>query len=129
MAYASGMKIKYEMELAKASDNKVVVISSPFIRCLQTSQEVCKALGVNEIIVDSTIGEILHQFYYKKFPLDSITIRSPELLAQHFDTSIKLTEKVDYNKFKKYYPEDWDVSDRYVPFMNELMATEFSGEV
>ena len=36
-----------------------VVISSPFLRCLQTAQESCRALNLSGIIIDNSVSEVL----------------------------------------------------------------------
>lgn len=36
-----------------------VVISSPFLRCLQTAQEACRAIGLPGIVINNSICEVL----------------------------------------------------------------------
>lgn len=43
-AFAAGQKIEELIE--PRGIKKIKVVSSPFIRCLQTAQEVCRKLGV-----------------------------------------------------------------------------------
>ena len=39
--------------------NIKAVVSSPFLRCLQTGQEVCKAIGIDGLITCNGLSEVM----------------------------------------------------------------------
>merc|ERR1719428_2234020 len=38
----------------------IIVISSPYLRCVQTAAEICRSFNKSSIVIDNQIGEIWH---------------------------------------------------------------------
>jgi broad specificity phosphatase PhoE len=85
-AYATGAFIEsatkeaIKMQLVPPAP-KYLILSSPFLRCVQTAFQIVKALGDdkilnNSIFIDDGLGEILKAKYFDKNPLPLLTVRS-----------------------------------------------------
>lgn len=111
-AKAAGDKIK-EMVTAK-NIQKVKVVSSPFVRCLQTAQEVCRRLGVEEIAVDNTLSEMMHHTFYKESPKETIFLTNEDCYKKYVDIPLKKLEK-PFPPFPETFPE---FANRAIAFFN-----------
>tara|TARA_B110000285_G_scaffold97448_1_gene111214 strand:- start:63 stop:233 length:171 start_codon:yes stop_codon:yes gene_type:complete len=50
----------------------VIIVSSPFLRALQTGLEVAKVLGVKEIYLDFLISEVQTKGVFNAHPQDTL---------------------------------------------------------
>ena len=91
------------------------------IRCLETAQGVCKTLPRSQINVDENICEVLHPYYYERYFADEIVLRKADLLAKYMDPCFKLNMLTPVGHLKDRYPEEWDTTERFVPYMDNII--------
>lgn len=76
-------------ELLACHGSFSLVVTSPFLRCIQTAAEVCKVLGV-ALCVDSDLGEIFCPEYFGKYDLPGPNIRSNVEIASLIPPGIEV---------------------------------------
>jgi len=124
-AYYAGETIKsltkqaYEKNLLKTDKVKYLVVSSPFLRCIQTSYHVIQALGQENVLnktiyLEEAVCEHLSSNYFKTNPLPQLLSRTKiqEVQKKYVDFDIQdgLVEKGTYLYTPKY-PETYDTFD------------------
>lgn len=55
---------------------KIIIQSSPYLRCLQTAKETCKILGIKEIQVNYMLSEWMKHTFFESNPIDTLLIRT-----------------------------------------------------
>ena len=57
---------------------KIIVQSSPYLRCLQTAAETCKILGIEKIEVNYVVGEWMKDKFFPQNPINDLLIRNKD---------------------------------------------------
>lgn len=63
MAFETGMYLANYLSGTKAN---IQIISSPFMRCMETSMGICKALNINNITVDYRLSEYMIRKFFPR---------------------------------------------------------------
>ena len=73
---------------------EIVILSSPFIRTLQTASQVALACGVEEVVLNYHLGEALYSYLHQSNPLPLLLINNNprELIETKFMCGIKYKE-------------------------------------
>ena len=116
-AFATGsfiqkrIKEAEKLEILASSKQKYFIMSSPFLRCVQTAYNLINGLGkdieiINEAIhIDDGIGEIMRSQYFDKNVLPDLYIRKYSLdkASKYFKYDLK--EEWMKDAIKPLYPE------------------------
>lgn len=73
--------------------NNVRVISSPFVRCLMTAEQIARKLGVEFIEVDELLSEMLCTQFFPTNPMGSLYYRSPAQCSKYVQLPLKHIER------------------------------------
>lgn len=92
---------------------KYLIVSSPFLRCLQTASCMAEAIGKEHVVgqkifYDNFLAEFQHKMYFASSPMEDLYIRTKaEHIRKYFNMEIKegLGEDIQHTIELKY-PED-----------------------
>lgn len=128
-----------ERQNLKTKDMKFIVVSSPFLRCIQTAGEISKSIGIdsiykNKVYVHSGASEILLQKWFKSTINNDLLIKtkSKEELSELITTDISWGLDDDTFQLEPEYPEDFQhFLRRFTYFFNytrDWFLSSFSPE-
>lgn len=92
-------------ELArKSSSSFSCVVSSPFLRCVETSVEVCRALGL-PICIDMQLGEVFGPACFGEWSAPGPSRRNPDEVMASVPPDIRAVAPVDFIGEEPAWPE------------------------
>ena len=71
-AHQTGLYLKEYFDKNGMTFDRINIETSPFIRCLMTSSQIAKALGVSEITINHQASEILSSYCFDSDPMQNI---------------------------------------------------------
>ena len=95
--------------LQKHNYKKIVIESSPFLRCLQTAAAFAKELGITYITTSYRASEFLGDHIYDKQPFDhlEITRHTAEEISEKWLQGVTLVINNEFEEeIRKCYPEE-----------------------
>lgn len=103
----TGKYLKEYFEKHNMKFDKIVIESSPFLRCIQTASEVAVALGVDEVSINYLFAEHLHPRDFPDFdPLTKLLSTTvDDVNGKEFKEFNLLSDKVTF-KNSGYYREE-----------------------
>ncbi|XP_019855017.1 PREDICTED: uncharacterized protein LOC100637194 isoform X1 [Amphimedon queenslandica] len=123
----------HQLSLKRYSDKNIVhVVSSPFTRCLQTAQEVCRATGVTGIVTRNILSEIMtrgaNMIKTPSVPSES-NISNYDINVIEFDTKPlpKYPETID-ESIARYKAAIQEIADEYYPNNVVLVTHQYGVE-
>ncbi|KAL4476078.1 hypothetical protein ABPG74_009811 [Tetrahymena malaccensis] len=122
--------IKKILETYNPNVKRVVYVSSPFLRCIQTVQYVNQYLGLNAIedkmYVQTQIGEMLRSSWFQEDINKKLTQKTDPNLSQQIGLKIEEPFVQDERLIQQVYPEDklGDFQDRF-KVAYEVIAEKF----
>ncbi|CDW87232.1 iq calmodulin-binding motif family protein [Stylonychia lemnae] len=140
LAYQTGQvlrgKVGLKVEEIKTKWN-VKVYSSPYLRCLQTSDQVIKGLTDEKENIDIVVREQLSELqiggYNHMMKIDDLTINQTnpheEFLKQYLTPSTVINYNRDYQNgvYEMKYPEEFKTHyDRYLNFFKLTLKEDFT---
>ena len=85
-----------EIESVTKSQTKYLVVSSPFLRCLQTANELVKVFGKERIIgqkiyMDNFLAEFLNSLYFSSSPMNDLYVytKPQEIKKKYLDIEVQ----------------------------------------
>jgi len=83
--------------LARYNGEFSMVISSPFIRCIETAVEICRVFGVS-LCVDRELGEIFSPVYFGAWDPPGPPLRTAEEIAAYIPNDVRIAGVGDDGK-------------------------------
>ena len=82
----------------------VIIVSSPYIRTLQTASHVALACGVKEVILNYHLGEALYTYLHHKNPLPLLLINTKprDYIENQFMLGVKYKEIEENEEAKTF---------------------------
>lgn len=117
MAERTGAKIK---ELLRGDESNIRIISSPFARCLETSQRIAASFpSVDRIYVDYQACEFLNSHWFEVDPFEELMILHSPAYQATMTLPLEFLPTV-----KPPFPESWnDLTSRYISHASEALAS------
>ncbi|CDW91389.1 UNKNOWN [Stylonychia lemnae] len=109
---------------------EVKVYSSPFLRCIQSSEEVCRMFNINQFKVDTRLSENQATFYYDKDPLPNLILHDPKQLKKFQNQSLELQWNSNWyeegRSLINYPDSSRTLKARFVSILEEIIQDEFN---
>jgi len=80
----SGETIQAIVQKIRSDRHEVRVVTSPFLRCVQTAAKVAEALGESTVYLEDGFCECLFPYLFPRNPLNSLVIRTPNTRISNY---------------------------------------------
>ena len=116
-ALITGSYIKTSLNSINCSSKTPIIITSPFLRCIETAINISKGFNSiykNSIFIEDSIGEYLQRTWFAYNVYDDLTIKEETKKECEFQFLDGFLEKNESRKIKPEYPED------FLPFFKRI---------
>lgn len=121
-ALKTGSYIKNELNSIHCPSKTPIIITSPFLRCVETAVNIAKgftSIYKDSIFIEDSLGEYLQRTWFAYNVYDYLMIKEKKEKSSEFQFLDGFLEKNESRKIKPEYPED------FLPFFKRIQKAFF----